>query len=560
MTHSQSWTLLLVDDHEADRYRYRRLLELDPIYTYCIYEAETAEEARTCWQTIALDIIILDYSLPEKNGLQVLQEILAYTNDVACIMLTGVGNETVAVEAMKRGAYDYIIKSVALDHTFSITVQKTIEQVRLRRQIAAQQQIVQQTNQQLRDMLAIQARSEAYATCLADIGSMLYGIQTNLEVLGAVLQRIGDTIGSDWTVFVMLVDQTKQWDANLFLMTTPRDHDQAKFIAENYATNPMVHHHLAALFRPSGKIDHVQLAHIEAAFAPASRISLHPLQTVRWCYGLLGLAHPQNAVMDNALDQTFFQEMLLRLTIALEHRSLYLEAQQAVTDREAFLSIASHELKNPLAGLLGRAQLLQRRIKRAAPMEQLHDDVDRILEQGNRLNILLTELLDLSRLAEGQLEIQVQPVDIGQLLDDVATAIQSTTTRHRLILQRTIDPLVIDGDPRRLEQALVNLLNNAVKYSPDGGTITIQATHSPTELAIAIQDQGIGIPQNAIPHLFNRFYRVASDRQHMIVGSGIGLYVVKEIIIAHHGSITVESSEGAGTTFRIRLPMKNLNP
>ncbi|MFD3164138.1 ATP-binding protein [Herpetosiphon sp. NSE202] len=552
MLDSHAWTILILDDQEADRYRYRRLIQRDQAATYRLLEAETADQARQIWQTTALDVLILDYSLPPTDGLQVLMEILAYPHDheVACIMLTGVGNEQVAVEAMKHGAYDYVVKSTALDQTFVITLQKTIERVQLRRQIVAQQAALQATNQQLREALIIQARTEAQATCLAEIGMLLYRLQTDPASITGVLERIIQTLGQGWICFVALLDRDEQWLPELALASAPDCVTVGAQMMHAYASEPHVQGCLTRIILAS---DSLELVSTTTLFPVDGVSQLFALQSAHHCYGIFGIYQPA-PLEPGTIEPQFLQEICLRLTNAFEHAALYRDAQTAIADREAFLSIASHELKNPLAGLLGRTQLLQRRMARSAPLAQMQADLTMILEQGNRLNTLLSELLDISRLTEGQLEIQRQPVDLGSLLDDVLIAMQAMTTRHHIVQVSAPGSMMVYGDARRLEQVLVNLLQNAVKYSPDGGTITVEATMYAHEVRIQIHDQGIGIPKTAMPHVFKRFYRVPSERMNMISGSGIGLYVVKEIVAAHGGSIEVESQEGIGSCFTICIP------
>lgn len=555
MLDSHAWTILILDDQEADRYRYRRLIQRDQAATYRVLEAETADQARQIWQTTALDVLILDYSLPPTDGLQVLIEILAYPHDheVACIMLTGVGNEQVAVEAMKHGAYDYVVKSTALDQTFVITLQKTIERVQLRRQIVAQQAALQQTNQQLRAALITQARTEAQATCLAEIGMLLYRLQTDPASITGVLERIIQTLGQGWLCFVALLDRDEQWLPELALASAPDCAAVGAQMMRAYASDPQVQGCLTQIIQAADSLEFAQLVSTTTLFPVDGVSQLFALQSAHHCYGIFGI-YQSAAIESAAIDPQFLQEICLRLTNAFEHATLYRDAQTAIADREAFLSIASHELKNPLAGLLGRTQLLQRRMARSAPLAQMQADLTMILEQGNRLNTLLSELLDISRLTEGQLEIQRQPVDLGSLLDDALLAIQAMTTRHHIVQVSAPGSMMVYGDARRLEQVLMNLLQNAVKYSPDGGTITVEATMLAHEVSIQIHDQGIGIPKTALPHVFKRFYRVPSARMQMISGSGIGLYVVKEIVAAHGGSIEIESHEGIGSCFTIRIP------
>ncbi len=231
-------------------------------------------------------------------------------------------------------------------------------------------------------------------------------------------------------------------------------------------------------------------------------------------------------------------------------------AQDAVDIRDAFLSIAAHELKNPLTTLLGNAQLLRRRADRAGTYAERDVRIfSSIAEQATRMNQLIAALLDSSRLETGQLQIVPAPLDLVALVQRVLDELVSTLEQHHLSWQAPAQQIVISGDELRLTQVLQNLLGNAIKYSPQGGTITVQAGQDAATGWVAIRDQGLGIPAEAIPQLFRRFFRAENVTQQRISGIGVGLYVVHEIVTLHGGRVEVESQEGRGSTFTVRLPL-----
>ncbi|HEX5692033.1 MAG TPA: HAMP domain-containing sensor histidine kinase, partial [Roseiflexaceae bacterium] len=227
----------------------------------------------------------------------------------------------------------------------------------------------------------------------------------------------------------------------------------------------------------------------------------------------------------------------------------------ALRERDAFLSIASHELKNPLTSLLGRAQLMQRRLSRTADGARAAEDAELIIGQARRISALLNDMLDMSRLESGQFEVERTPLDLATLIRGAVSELQASTTSHELRVCDPPAPLIVAGDAVRLEQVFTNLLGNAVKYSPDGGNVTISMGADGNQALVSISDTGLGIPPEALPQLFKRFYRVMRDDAQHISGSGIGLYVVKEIVTGHGGTIEVASAVGAGSTFTVRLPL-----
>ncbi|MBV9786902.1 MAG: PAS domain S-box protein, partial [Chloroflexi bacterium] len=227
------------------------------------------------------------------------------------------------------------------------------------------------------------------------------------------------------------------------------------------------------------------------------------------------------------------------------------EAEAALQTRDQFLSIASHELRTPLTSLMGYAHLLHKAVTRGKG--DLIRMADRIAYQAQRLNGLIDQMLDVSRLQRGQFAIERQPIDLAAVVAQVVEEFRSTLpadTLHPIEIQRPDQPVMIGGDANRLEQVIQNLLSNAVKYSPAGGAIRVQVLRTATTAELVIEDQGIGIPADARDHLFEPFYR-ASNVGEQVSGFGIGLHIVREIVQRHGGRIEVNSIEATGSIFRI---------
>ncbi len=245
-----------------------------------------------------------------------------------------------------------------------------------------------------------------------------------------------------------------------------------------------------------------------------------------------------------------------RARLLERERAARAEAQEAVRTRDVFLSVASHELKTPLTSLMGQAQLLHRRGLRDGMRERDLRSITVIAEQASRLNKMILALLDVSRLETGQLSIERAPLDLAVLARRVVAEVQPTLEKHTVVYNGPDVPSIIEGDELRLEQVLQNLIQNAIKYSPTGGQVTVDVTQRGTTACIAVTDQGLGIPQEALPRLFGRFYRAGNVDARHIAGMGIGLFVVKEIVTLHGGTVEVESTEGRGSTFMVCLPVR----
>ncbi len=233
-------------------------------------------------------------------------------------------------------------------------------------------------------------------------------------------------------------------------------------------------------------------------------------------------------------------------------------AEEAVRMRDRFLSIAAHELKTPLTSLVGYTQMLQRRLPHLGDTDpRALRALSLILSQGQRLARLIDTVLEVTRITTGHLTLYRSRIDIAQLATQIVDEVQMMHERRVIRVSVPRQPCWIDGDSVRLEQVLVNLLQNAIKYSPNGGDVMLRVTCETHNAVIAVTDQGIGIPATAIDHIFERFYRGDHRDAGAIVGMGIGLSVVHEIVTLHGGSVAVESAEGTGSTFRIRLPLAN---
>lgn len=245
--------------------------------------------------------------------------------------------------------------------------------------------------------------------------------------------------------------------------------------------------------------------------------------------------------------------------VLLERESLSRQqAEEAVLVRNRFLAIAAHEIKTPLTALLTSWQVVQRRQAREAnPDERQRQQWTLIQEQMQRLRSLTEIVFDISRLDTSALAIRHDPIDVTAIVEHTVAMVEATTERHRFVIDIEESPLVVLGEAVRVDQVISNLLQNAVKYSPFGGTITTRVSCDAGEVHISISDNGIGIPASDLPHLYERFYRASNADPEHINGLGIGLYIVQEIVTLHGGVITVTSTEGKGSCFSIHLPLSS---
>ncbi len=224
--------------------------------------------------------------------------------------------------------------------------------------------------------------------------------------------------------------------------------------------------------------------------------------------------------------------------------------------KDQLLSTASHELKNPLASIMLSIEILKR---------SLNHDAGLILE---RLNViqhsalymrdLIANLLDIARL-ETQVELRKVEISINQLIRDSLSRQMSFSSEQGVALITSLSEkdITVYCEPFQIDQVVQNLLSNAIKYSPPGGKVEISTSSDGSNAYVEISDEGLGIPQQAIPYIFEKFYRVETAEHRAISGTGLGLSIVREIIRQHQGEIEVHSHEGKGTTFRLSLPIRS---
>jgi PAS domain S-box-containing protein len=254
-------------------------------------------------------------------------------------------------------------------------------------------------------------------------------------------------------------------------------------------------------------------------------------------------------------DLSLAQELARRAALALDNASLHRDAREAIRLREEFLSIASHELKTPISALQLQVQSLLAGLARSGANfdpERLKRGLERVDRQVKRQTLLVNDLLDVSRLSAGRLELVREPLELGALVRDVADRFEQEYARTGTPLELTLAPEVRgQWDRLRLDQVLTNLLSNALKYGR-GNPVRVTLEEKDGRARLRVRDGGIGIAKEHLPRLFHRFERAVSERNYG--GFGLGLWIARQIVEAMGGHIEVESVLGEGSTFHVELP------
>ena len=224
--------------------------------------------------------------------------------------------------------------------------------------------------------------------------------------------------------------------------------------------------------------------------------------------------------------------------------------------KTGFFSMINHEMRTPLSAILGYAEILQ---LKASLRESELEMVYFIEESGLRLLGMVNNILDISRLEDGQLSLFPKKVPLSPAIDGALNYFKPTIDKRHLEVDLELPDNLPDiyGDPERVGQILLNIVGNAVKYTPDTGLITIAVQHHQNSemLEVSISDTGVGIPGDLLPYIFDRFSRAERDEIRYVAGTGLGLSIAKGLVEAHGGEILVESHEGQGTCFRFTLPI-----
>jgi len=268
----------------------------------------------------------------------------------------------------------------------------------------------------------------------------------------------------------------------------------------------------------------------------------------------LALSEPgRNYTKDDA---ALIDELSGRAGIAIDNARLFSEAQEALRTRDEFLSIASHELKTPLTSILLNLQLMLHRIQHAADKQVNMNELVKMIEvsrqQSIRMSGLISDLLNISVISSGRLQIEKENVDLKNITTDVIARFQIQAKRAKVEIK--LDAKRVEGkwDKVRIEQVITNLLSNAIKYG-NKKPINMKLSKSKKLAILTIEDRGIGISKEEQPLIFDRFKRTNAAREFK--GLGIGLYIARQIVEAHKGTLTVESNGKSGSKFIMKLPL-----
>ena len=234
-----------------------------------------------------------------------------------------------------------------------------------------------------------------------------------------------------------------------------------------------------------------------------------------------------------------------------QQRAAVGELERLSRAKSDFISIVSHEFRTPLTGIQGFSEMIRDEDLTSDEVKEYASDIN---TDARRLNRMINDMLDLDRMESGRMQLAQEPVDVNEIVVDVAGRVRPNAPAHPLTLEleEGLPPVLGDGD--KITQVLTNLLSNAVKYSPDGGAITVTTRHSRDRILVSVKDHGLGISKDVLESVFERYSRIESGATRHIQGTGLGLPIVRQIVEMHGGRVWAESTLGEGSNFQFTLP------
>ncbi len=523
--------ILIVDDEEKNLTVLESILDLP---SYRLVRADSADKALLALVAEEFALLILDVRMPNMTGFELAQVIKQRkkTASVPIIFLTAYYNEDQHVlEGYKSGAVDYL--------------HKPINASVLRSKVAAFAELHRKT----RELQAANEALKAEVDARCRVQAELRGLNETLEE--RVLQRTEDLQRSE-EKFRVIFNSTFQFIGLLDANGTVLEVNQTALAtwgaeAHKVIGNPFWEGAWWRCF--PGERDRVHSAVMRATTGEFVRFEAKYL-----------LGDNSEATMDFSISPVLNEQGQVILLVP-EGRDITAmkKSEQAMLDvdrrRNEFLAVLAHELRNPLAPVRNAIQVLGMKNELGSDLEWAVTVIDRQIEKMARL---IEDLMDVSRINQGKIELRREPVLLEKIVTDAVESSRSFIAEcgHELQVNLPPTPLLLDADAVRLSQSLLNILNNAAKYTENGGRIELNAKQHGSEVLVSVKDTGVGIPADKLNTIFEMFTQVEGTLSRSNGGLGIGLSIVKRLVEMHGGTITCSSAgPGTGSEFIIRLPL-----
>lgn len=495
----QPLSLLIVDDDQIDRLAIRRALAKSGLGEIVVVEAERAVDGFAQITGTVFDCAFFDFRLPDSDGVALLRNVRDAGVKTPVIVLTGFGDEQTVLDAMKAGATDYVPKASVSPERIGQVVRSAIRLGNAERQAAA-----------------ARAAQERYANQLRGLADAAVAVND--------AENIGRLLHAASMHACLITGAPAAWVRLSEAVTTELAHEDD---AQGW-------------FSTEGDAPFEISTPMNVPLPGRNGNSIGEIVLDVWAHrgtdgGVLG--------------------QLARLVAgALENARLYRAAQRAAQARDDVLAIVSHDMRNPLHTIALSSSYLAEVFLNDLPDAALQQTqiIKRAVDRANRL---IQDLLDVSRIEAGGFSINAERVSPSMLISEASDAMSSTATAAQVTLTCHADGDLPDvmADRERMQQVFGNLIGNAIKFTPAGGTVEVTAVAcDPFSVQFAVRDSGQGISEENLPHVFDRFWQARNTTR---TGAGLGLAIAKGIIEAHAGSISATSIVAHGTEMAFALPV-----
>jgi PAS domain S-box-containing protein len=497
--------ILLVEDNPGDARLIREMLRDGYDQAHELAHVDRLSHGLDRLQKDDIDVVLLDLSLPDAQGLDGFARMHAISPEIPIVVLTGLEDGTLATQAVQQGAQDYIPKSEATAHSLVRSLLYGIERARgeaERARLLASEQA---------------ARAEAEAQ-RAEAEGQRARLRAILESAGHGILFVNATTG--------------------YVTANPAAN---RLFGRDFIAERGLEQNLGLVFHPDGQ--------------PTALENL-PLQRSLRGEGVtdeeLLIGEAGGVQVPVLVSSQPVRDSAGRVVGAVEVLQDITAIKELERTREEWTSVIAHDLRQPVAAISFYAQALA--ATRDDQLERVQQRATTIVDATRRLDRMIADLLDVSRLGAGQLRIEPVPTDFGHLVRRVIAELQESGENQDLRIHAPGAMPTVQADPGRLEQVIVNLVSNAMKYGTPGTPVSIDIAHKAGTVEVSVTNEGPGIPEEEVSRLFSRFYRAHAARASGVAGLGLGLYITRELVRAHGGRISVESKPGRTTTFRFTVP------
>ncbi|MCM1982535.1 ATP-binding protein [Lyngbya confervoides] len=546
--------VLIVDDCEEDREVYCRYLRASTYcrdYRYQVVTAESAEEGfKVCHQQ-QFDLVLLDYDLPDANGLEFLSQWQSLHGPAcAVIMLTAYGNEAVAVKALRQGAQDYLVKQSLTPESLHHAIQIAFEQVQLRLQLyqsQERQRLIATSALRIRDSLDL---DQILATSVSEIRQLLKSDRVVVYRLltDTALQVLAESVAPGFPAALEIVSPQPLWPTALAQHLQQRP-AQGLLEIQDVSTAPLdpEEQDLLAVLQVQS------LLGLPIQVEKAGQSQVWGTLMVHQCQSQRSWSDPEKKVLE---------ELCVHLAIAIQQSELLTQTQCALLKEQELnqfkshiVATVSHEYRTPITSILASAATLERhgpRLEVSKQQRLLH----LIMQQARHLRQLVDDMLVVNQVELGQIQFKPFPIDLEHFLRSLIEEYSMLAeVSHGFDLEIQGDCSHFWGDIGLLKQIFGNIISNALKYSNQPSPVQIRMGGDEIGVTIQVRDQGIGIPPVDLAQVFQSFSR--GSNVDSIPGTGLGLSIAKACTALHQGTIALDSELGHYTAVTVWLPKQH---